>query len=404
MNELKAQLIRAMQSELDELKNELLRLPPEEILGRAYEYAMKTEIIFAAHNSELEEHQMQALANHPAPLSDVYNKYLKHDESSLSEELENCLVEESNIEIRHQKYSDAFFVDNERKCVVWIYYNPDSYAGGQYVTNVIGFDKLAKISATARNVDDYFNTQISTLCTQYLADIGTDDYVSAEKMFYDNPDFINATYDTMQALSKVALIDEWENELENDLPSFMKSAFAWDELQGYGSIEEIDYGEHPAKVVRDFFKKESGSTYIYDGEYTDCEWTLTECDGKPVINISILRDGEHKPFCSFDKEFSWDDISNAVVNRIKQESVYQKIISNCYRFTKNNENNYTVYDPEEGKTIVSGSDIQLKECFKKLLNKREAEMIIQNEVVPSLAQADEQYENSQKNDDMEIEI
>lgn len=202
---------------------------------------------------------------------------------------------------------------------------------------------------------------------------------------------------------EIITIDAWESELKNDLPSFIKTAFAWDELRGYGSIEEeIDYGEHPAKVVRDFFKKESGSTYICDGEYTDCEWTLTECDGKPVINISILRDGEHKPFCSFDKEFSWDDISNAVVNRIKQESVYQKIISNCYRFTKNNENNYTVYDPEEGKTIVSGSDIQLKECFKKLLNKREAEMIIQNEVVPSLAQADEQYENSQENDDMEI--
>ena len=110
MNELKAQLIRTMQTELDELKNELLRLPQEEILGRAYEYAMKTEIIFAAHNSELEKHQMQALANHPSPLSDVYNKYLKHDESSLSEELENCLVEESNVEMRHEKYSDAFLL------------------------------------------------------------------------------------------------------------------------------------------------------------------------------------------------------------------------------------------------------------------------------------------------------
>lgn len=51
---------------------------------------------------------------------------------------------------------------------------------------------------------------------------------------------------------------------------------------------------------------------------------------------------------------------------------------------------------------ISMTLLYQKECFKKLLNKREAEMIIQNEAVPSLAQADEQYENSQENDDMEI--
>lgn len=76
-------------------------------------------------------------------------------------------------------------------------------------------------------------------------------------MFYDNPDFVNATHTTMQALTKIALIDEWENELHNDLPSFIKSAFAWDELIGYGSIDDkIQYEETPVKVVRDFFLKE----------------------------------------------------------------------------------------------------------------------------------------------------
>lgn len=166
-------------------------------------------------------------------------------------ELANRLVEEANIanEKRHEEYSDAFFVDNERKCIVWMYYNPDSNAGGQYVTNIISFDKLAKISSVNRIVDDYFNTQISSLCTQYLSDVGTDDYKAAERMFYDNPDFVNATYTTMQALTKIALTNEWENELHNDLPSFIKSAFAWDELIGFGSIDdEIQYEETPVKV------------------------------------------------------------------------------------------------------------------------------------------------------------
>ena len=315
MNELKAQLIKNMQAELDKLKEDLLNISPQEILSRAYEYAMKTEIIYAAHDSVLDDHQIEALLKHPSPLSDVYNKYLKHDETSLSDELANCLAEEANVELhhnenteekRHEEYSDAFFIDNGLKRIVWIYYNPDSNAGGQYVTNIISFDKLAKISSVNRIVDDYFNTQISSLCTQYLSDVGTDDYKAAERMFYDNSDFVNATYTTMQALTKIALTNEWENELHNDLPSFIKSAFAWDELIGYGSIDdEIQYEETPAKVVRDFFLKEKGTMYSYEGEYTDCIWNLEERDGKPVINIAVKRENESKPLFSFDKTFEW---------------------------------------------------------------------------------------------------
>ena len=183
MNELKAQLIKNMQAELDKLKEDLLNISSQEILSRAYEYAMKTEIIYAAHDADLDDYQIEALLKHPSPLNDVYSKYLKHDETSLSDELANCLVEETDIELHHnentdekchEEYSDAFFVNNERKCIVWMYYNPDSNAGGQYVTNIISFDKLAKISSVNRIVDDYFNTQISSSCTQYLSDIGTD--------------------------------------------------------------------------------------------------------------------------------------------------------------------------------------------------------------------------------------
>ncbi len=405
MNELKAQLIKNMQAELDELKEDLLNISPQEILSRAYEYATKTEIIYAAHDAELDDYQMEALLKHPSPLNDVYSKYLKHDETALSDELANCLVEEANIanEKRHEEYSDAFFVDNERKCIVWMYYNPDSNVGGQYVTNIISFDKLAKISSISRNADDYFNTQISSLCTQYLSDVGTDAYKAAERMFYDNPDFVNATHTTMQALTKIALTDEWENELHNDLPSFIKSAFAWDELIGYGSIDdEIQYEETPVKVVRDFFLKEKGTMYSYEGEYTNCNWLLNECNSKPVINIAIQRENESKPICSFEKVFEWEDIAVAVTDRIRQEKLYNKLIGHCYKFRKFHTDDYRVYDPEEGRTVIRGSAEQIKECFGKLLNKQEVKMLIETEIVLALAKADEQFEVDCENDDMEI--
>lgn len=412
MNELKAQLIKNMQAELDELKEDLLKMPQQEILSRAYEYAMKTEIIYAAHDVDLDDNQLESLLKYHTPLSNVYNKYLKHDETSLSDELVNCLVEEADIELHHnentdekchEEYSDAFFVDNERKCIVWMYYNPDSNAGGQYVTNIISFDKLAKISSVNCIVDDYFNTQISSLCTQYLSDIGTDDYKAAERIFYDNPDFVNATYTTMQALTKIALTNEWENELHNDLPSFIKSAFAWDELIGFGSIDdEIQYEETPIKVVRDFFLKEKGTMYSYEGEYTDCIWNLEERDGKPVLNIAVKRENESKPLFTFDTTFEWNDITNAVIARIQQEKIYNKLVEHCYKFSKYHTDDYRVYDPEEGRTVIRGSAEQIKECFGKLLNKQEVKMLIETEIVPALAKADEQFEVDCENDDIEI--
>lgn len=119
MNKLKAQLIKNMQAELDKLKEDLLNISSQEILSRAYEYAMKTEIIYAAHDANLNNYQIKALLKHPSPLNDVYSKYLKHDETSLSDELANCLAEEANVELhhnentkekRHEEYSDAFLL------------------------------------------------------------------------------------------------------------------------------------------------------------------------------------------------------------------------------------------------------------------------------------------------------
>lgn len=350
----------------------------------------------------MEDSRKYYLNAHPILIDGLATTIMRKEKEK---ELANRLVEESNIanEKRHEEYSDAFFVDNERKCIVWMYYNPDSNAGGQYVTNIISFDKLAKISSVNRIVDDYFNTQISSLCTQYLSDIGTDDYAAAERMFYDNPDFVNTTYTTMQALAKIALTDEWENELHNDLPSFIKTAFAWDELVGYGSIEEkIANGANSVNVVRDFFLKEKGTMYFYEGEYTDCIWKLEERDGKPVINIAVKRENESKPLFSFNKTFEWKDIVIAVTNRIQQEKIYNKLVKHCYKFSKYHTDDYRVYDSKEGRTVVRGSAERIKQGFGKFLNKQEVKMLIETEIVPALAKADEDYELNRENEDMEI--
>lgn len=39
-------------------------------------------------------------------------------------------------------YDDAFFIDRDNENVTWMYYNPDSNAGGQYVTSTLSFDEI----------------------------------------------------------------------------------------------------------------------------------------------------------------------------------------------------------------------------------------------------------------------
>lgn len=148
--------------------------------------------------------------------------------------------------------------------------------------------------------------------------------------------------------------------------------------------------------------KEKGTMYSYEGEYTDCIWNLEERDGKPVINIAVKRENESKPLFSFDKTFEWNDITNAVIARIQQEKIYNKLVEHCYKFSKYHTDDYSVYDPEEDRTVIRGSAEQIKECFGKLLNKQEVKMLIETEIVPALAKADEQFEVDRENDDMEI--
>ena len=43
-------------------------------------------------------------------------------------------------------YDDAFFIDRDNESVTWMYYNPDSNAGGQYVTNTLSFDEIQQVA------------------------------------------------------------------------------------------------------------------------------------------------------------------------------------------------------------------------------------------------------------------
>ena len=96
-------------------------------------------------------------------------------------------------------YEDAFFIDRDNESVTWIYYNPDSNAGGQYVTNTLSFDEIREAAKEYKAAEDFFD-YLGSIANQELADVGTEWFEDAEAEFHKTPDLTDCTTATMAAL------------------------------------------------------------------------------------------------------------------------------------------------------------------------------------------------------------
>ena len=96
-------------------------------------------------------------------------------------------------------YEDAFFIDRENESVTWIYYNPDSNAGGQYVTNTLSFDEIREAAKEYEVAEDFFD-YLGSIANQELADVGTEWFEDAEAEFHKTPDLTDCTPATMAVL------------------------------------------------------------------------------------------------------------------------------------------------------------------------------------------------------------
>lgn len=129
----------------------------------------------------------------------------KIKENLLNEHLEVTSLPEESTEISNAKaepeaeYEDAFFIDREQESVTWMYFNPDSNAGGQYVTNTLSFDEIREAAQSHKSADDFFD-YLGSIANQTLADVGTEWFEEAEKEFHTVPDLTDCTSATMEAL------------------------------------------------------------------------------------------------------------------------------------------------------------------------------------------------------------
>ena len=96
-------------------------------------------------------------------------------------------------------YEDAFSINREQESVTWMYFNPDSNAGGQYVTNELSFDEIREAAQSHKSADDFFD-YLGSIANQTLADVGTEWFEEADNAFKQTPDLTGCTSATMEAL------------------------------------------------------------------------------------------------------------------------------------------------------------------------------------------------------------
>ena len=96
-------------------------------------------------------------------------------------------------------YDDAFYIDRDNESVTWMYYNPDSNAGGQYVTNTLSFDEIQQAAREYDSAEDFFD-YLGSIANQELADVGTEWFEDADREFHRTPDLTDCTSATMEAL------------------------------------------------------------------------------------------------------------------------------------------------------------------------------------------------------------
>ena len=70
--------------------------------------------------------------------------------------------------------TDKFYVDSDIGSVRWVYFNPDSNAGGQFVENNLTFDQIVEVAENYPQSE--FFDQLGSIARQYLIDIDTDGF------------------------------------------------------------------------------------------------------------------------------------------------------------------------------------------------------------------------------------
>ena len=168
-------------------------------------------------------------------------------------------------------YDDAFFIDRDNESVTWMYYNPDSNAGGQYVTSTLSFDEIKEAAKTHKSADDFFD-YLGSIANQTLADVGTEWFEEAENAFSQTPDYTECTPETMEALIETAErsdmvatnIGKVPIEDYREIVAIQNGFDSYDEMYNEGIRIGNGYDKEPEPIVPAWEQKKKEKVKSFD--------------------------------------------------------------------------------------------------------------------------------------------
>ena len=175
-------------------------------------------------------------------------------------------------------YNDAFFIDDESQTVTWIYYNPDSNSGGQYVTNTLSYDDVIEAASQCEGVGDFFD-YLGSIADQTLADVGAEWFEEAENAFSQTPDYTECTPETIEALIETAErsdmvatnIGKVPIEEYREIVAFQNGFDSYDEMYNEGIRIGNGYDKEPEPIVPAWEKKKVASVSAFCEKYKEQE-------------------------------------------------------------------------------------------------------------------------------------
>ena len=168
-------------------------------------------------------------------------------------------------------YEDAFFINREQESVTWMYFNPDSNAGGQYVTNELSFDEIREAAQSHKSADDFFD-YLGSIANQTLADVGTEWFEEAENAFSQTPDYTECTPETMEALIETAErsdmvatnIGKVPIEDYREIVAVQNGFDSYDEMYNEGIRIGNGYDKEPEPIVPAWEQKKKEKVKSFD--------------------------------------------------------------------------------------------------------------------------------------------
>ena len=183
---------------------------------------------------------------------------------------ENSTETEQNF-APNTSYNDAFFLDDESQTVTWMYYNPDSNSGGQYVTNTLSYDDVIEAARQYEGAGDFFD-YLGSIANQTLADVGTEWFEEADNAFKQTPDLTGCTSATMEALLENAErsdmvatnIGKVPIEDYREIVAVQNGFDSYDEMYNEGIRIGNGYDKEPEPIVPAWEQKKKEKVKSFD--------------------------------------------------------------------------------------------------------------------------------------------